>query len=174
MANVDLNKWLILKGKRANSRIHQLRMNGGFPWVERPAFVWELTLTIGDFTGAGATSQEIDLDAEYPNNPFVNGVWLEPGAHFVLLTEFAGGAVSACTAELGDTGDPNGLITASNVFTGATTGVPIVTPAAAEYALRYESGYLPVVTLRTTTANVSALTAGKLLVRIPFTPERSV
>jgi hypothetical protein len=173
MSNVNFAKWVRMKGRGANARIHKLRTNGEFPWLERPPFVWECEIAVGDFTGAGATSQELDLDALYGTRfPFINEVFLEPGAHLVLLTAFSGGAVSACTAELGDTGDPNGLVTASNVFTGATANAPIVTASAAEYALRSESGYLPTLTLRTTTANVSALTAGRLLARIPFTPWR--
>lgn len=172
MANMNLAKLVRFKGRSANPVIHRLRMTGRFPHLERPTFVWELTVSVGDFTGAGATSQELDLNALYPNNPFINDVWLEPGAHFVPLVAFAGGTVNACTLEMGDTGDPNGLVTASSVFTGVTIGAPIVTTGAAEYALRYESGYLPTVTLRTTAGNVSALTAGSVLLRIPFTPAR--
>jgi len=175
MANVDFRKIGVrMKGRSANPIVHRLRTQGRFPWLERPLFVWELLITVGDFTGAGATNQELDLAALYPDNPFVSNVWLEPGAHIVPITAFSGGAVSACTLELGDTGDPNGLVTASNVFTGVTTGVSVATPAAAEYALRFEASFLPVATIRTTSANVSALTAGRALVRIPFSPAREV
>jgi len=173
MANVNFGKWVLMKGRGANPIIHRKRCNGEFPWMERPPFVWEVEIAVGDFTGAAATSQALDLDALYPGRPFIDDVYLEPGAELILLTAFAGGAVSACTAELGDTDDPNGLVTASNVFTGATLESPIVTPAAAQYALRPETGFLPLLTLRTTNANVSALTAGRLLARIPFTPFRS-
>lgn len=171
---VDIRKMVRFKGRSANPIIHRLRTSGRFPWLERPLFVWELLITIGDFTGDAATSQELDLAAIYPDNPFVEDVWLEPGAHIVPITAFAGGAVNACTLELGDTDDPNGLVTASNVFTGVTTGVSVATPSAAQYALRFESAYLPVATLRTTNGNVSALTAGRALVRIPFSPAREV
>lgn len=171
---VDIRKMVRFKGRSANPVIHRLRMSGRFPWLERPLFVWELLITIGDFTGAGAASQELDLAALYPNFTFPTDVWLEPGHHIVPVTAFAGGTVNACTLELGDTGDPNGLVTASNVFTGVTTGVSVATPSAAEYALRFEAAYLPVATIRTTAGNVSALTDGAALVRIPFTPAREV
>lgn len=171
---VDIRKMVRFKGRSANPVIHRMRTSGRFPWLERPLFVWELLITIGDFTGAAATSQELDLAVVYPDFPFPEDVWLEPGAHIVPVTAFSGGAVSASTLELGDTGDPNGLVTASNVFTGVTTGVSVATPAAAEYALRFEAGYLPVATIRTTTDNVSALTAGRALVRIPFSPAREI
>ena len=174
MANVSFSKWVHMKGRKANPRIHQLRTQGKFPWLERPPFVWELEVSVGDFTGEADGSQVLDLDALYPKNPFIDEVWLEPGAHIVPLVAFAGGTVNACTVILGDVGDDNGLVTSSSVFTGVTIGAPIVTPSAAQYALRSESGFLPILTIATTAGNVSALTAGSLLIRIPFTPWRAV
>lgn len=172
MANVDIRKMVRFKGRSANPIIHRLRTQGRFPWLERPLFVWELLVSVGDFTGEGDTSQDLDLDALYPDRPFINNVWLEPGAHIVPITAFSGGTVNACTVALGDADTFNGLVTASSVFTGVTIGAPIVTPAAGQYALRYESGFLPQLRIVTTAGNVSALTAGSLLIRIPYTPAR--
>ena len=174
MANVNFAKWVRMKGRAANPVIHRTRLNGGFPWLERPGFVWECEIAIGDFTGEGDTSQDLDLDALYPGSPFINNVWLEPGAHIVPLVAFAGGAVNAVTLALGDAGAFNGLVTASSVFSGVTIGSPIATPAATEYALRYESSFRPQVRIVTTNGNVSALEDGRALVRIPFTPAREV
>jgi hypothetical protein len=134
---------------------------GGLHW-------WVQRIRVGGFSGAGATSQELDLHDYNANNLFPADVWLQEGSHIVLITDFSGGAVSACTFEFGDAGDPNGLLTASDVFTGATNDVPIFTTGAAQYALRYEAAFIPSGTLRTTTANVSALTAGELEIRIPY------
>lgn len=173
MANVNFAKWVRMKGRSANPIIHRLRTQGKFPWLERPPFVWECEVAVGDFVGEGDTSQVLDLDALYPKFPFIDEVWLEPGAHIVPLVAFSGGTVNACTVILGDVGDDNGLVTASSVFTGVTIGAPIATPAAAQYALRSEAGFLPILTIVTTAGNVSALTAGRLLVRIPFTPWRA-
>lgn len=173
MANVDFRKIGVrMKGRSANPIIHRLRTQGRFPWLERPPFVWELLVTVGDFTGEGDTSQDLNLDTLYPDRPFINNVWLEPGAHVVPVTAFAGGAINAVTIQLGDANDPDGLVTSSSVFTGVTIGAPIATPSAAEYALRFESAYAPQLRIVTTNGNVSALTAGALLIRIPFTPAR--
>lgn len=169
MANVSFAKWVRMKGRHANPRIHALRTRGQFPWMERPVFWWEVQIDVGDFTPESDTEQTLDLDALYPDRPFVNNVYLLPGAEVVILTLFAG--ATTCTIQVGDTNDPNGLVTATNLHTG-TTGVPISTPSAAEYALRSETGYLPIATLTTTVENVDDLTAGSVLVRIPFSPHR--
>lgn len=173
MANVSFSKWVLMRGRNANRVITRKRENCEFPWIEQPGFVWELEVAVGDFVGEGDTSQDLNLDELYPNNPFIDDVWLEPGAHLVPLVAFSGGAVSACTAALGDAGAHNGLVTASSVFTGVTIGAPIATPAASQYDLRSETGFLPQLRIVTTSANVSALTAGRLLIRIPFTPARA-
>lgn len=174
MANVSFSKWVHMKGRAANARIHQLRTQGKFPWIERPPFMWECEVAVGDFVGEGDGSQDLDLDALYGSRfPFIDEVWLEPGAHVVPLVAFAGGAVNAVTFQLGDVGDRDGLVTSSNIYTGVTIGAPIYTPSAAEYALRPESGFLPTFRIVTTNGFVSALVTGRALLRIPFTPWRS-
>lgn len=174
MANVNFAKWVQMKGRHANQQIQRRRMNGSFPWMERPPFVWELEVSIGDFVAESDMSQDLDLDALYTSSPFIDDVWLEPGAHVVPVVAFAGGVVDGCTVSLGDAGDPDALVTSSSVFTGVTIGDPIATPAAAEYALRPETGFLPQLRIDTTTGNIDDLTAGTLLIRIPFTPFREV
>lgn len=174
MTNVNFAKWVQMKGRQANSIIHRKRTHGEFPWLERPPFVWECEVAVGDFVGEADGSQVLDLDALYPRKPFINEVYLEPGAEIIPIVAFAGGTVNACTVILGDVGDDNGLVTSSSVFTGVTLGAPIATPSAAQYALRPEAAFLPILTIATTAGNVSALTAGRLLIRIPFTPWRLV
>jgi hypothetical protein len=82
-------------------------------------------------------------------------------AHVNLITPFSGGAVATCVVDVGDTADPNELIAAHNVFTGATTG-PGTTAGA--YALGSLEADYPgdgaAVKVTTTVANVDQLTAG--------------
>lgn len=142
-------------------------------WIEHGAKdplcvrgVWTCRVVVGQFTGDGDTDQTLDLHAYDPYNLFPADVWLEPGHSIVPVTAFAGGAISAFTAEVGDAGDTDGLVTASSVFTGVTLNDPIVTPSAAQYALRYEANYVPVLRMLSTDGNISAATAGELEVRI--------
>lgn len=135
---------------------------GPFTWYTRFAITSAGTLS-------AATSQEFDLHTYAPYNLFPANV-VRRVPFLYLATPFSGGAVSAATVELGDANDPNGLHTAVNVWTGATTGYLANTVSAAEYAPRFEAAFIPSITLRTTSANVSALTAGVLWVGIKFEP----
>jgi hypothetical protein len=150
--------------------------NGRSPDPVQRIYAWRRNVRIGDFTAAGATSQALNLftglttaalsragqSGDFPANVELNV--LPP--YLRLVTPFAGGLVSACTIELGDAGDPNGLVEARNVFTGATTG--IIYGAGAEAAVRLESAYTPTITIRTTSADVSALTAGEIEIVIRY------
>lgn len=143
-------------------------LRAGFGWAWGPSQWW---YEIFDITRAGtlaaATSQAFDMHTYNPNNLFPANVMRE-AAVFRVLTNFTGGLISAVTAEGGDAGDPNGLIDAQSVF--ATAGTVIGTPAAAEYLPRPEASFIPTLTLRTTGANVSAHTGGRLLYGILFRP----
>jgi hypothetical protein len=121
--------------------------------------------TLGATTLAGATTQEFDLHTAFPSHLFPEGVLIH-GCVLRLVTAFSGGAVSACVASVGDTGNADEWIDAQDVFTGAsavpesdtadTDAVSAIAPGV------YENAYIPTLTLDTTSANVSALTAGSL------------
>lgn len=101
-----------------------------------------------------------------------------------LVTEFAGGSISAATLEVGRAGDPNGYLLATNVFTGAGTGYkrPANTGIGADLFLLDGTVEVPlwphvvmadenlVCILRTTTANVNALTAGRVKIYVVCGP----
>lgn len=133
-------------------------------------FIWYQKF---DITRAGALDadgvQEFDLHTYNPYNLFPANVQRGvPGAY--LAEVFAGGTVNACTWEMGDAGDPNGLHTAVNVWTGATLGYLANTVSAAEYATRFEADFIPSITLRTTAGNIAALTTGEIWQFIAFNP----
>ena len=131
-----------------------------------PRFWWYQRFVISSAGTLDAdTDQEFDLHTYNANNLFPANV--ERTLPLVyLVTPFTGGLVSACTYEAGDANDPNGLHTAVSVFTGS--GWLANTTGAAEYARRLEAAFIPSITIRTTTANVNALTAGTLWQVIGF------
>lgn len=145
-------------------------------------FVWYVKFDIllaGTLDADGV--QEFDLHTYITSNPSAPG----SGCFFpanvtrkstmIYVTEvFAGGANTACTLEFGDAGDPNGLHTAVDVWTGSATGYRANTTAAAEYAPRFEAAFIPSLTLRTTTGNINALTTGEAWLGIKFEPEAGV
>lgn len=123
---------------------------------------------IGAVALTAALSQEIDLNVAFPQNTFPTNVLMD-GCYIVRVTDFAGGTISAYSAEVGDTGDPNGLLTSTSVFTGVGAGYT-ETPAAAQFAKRLETAFVPTLTLTSVTANLDATTAGQLKVVIPIQP----
>ncbi len=113
------------------------------------------------------TSQTFDLHTYNPANLFPANVIR--GVPMLYVGElFAGGTVAACTASIGDANDPDGLHTAVDVFTGSALGYRANTVSAAEYARRFESAFIPTLTIDTTTGNVNALTTGELWIGIAF------
>jgi hypothetical protein len=157
-----------------NGRVIRNLSGGAIRHAWAPRFWW---YQLFDVTEAGAldadTSQRFDLHSYNPHNLFPANV--ERTVSIIrVVRNVAGGAVSACTTVLGDAGDDNGLITATTVFAAGTIGTTICTPAAAEYAPRFESAFIPQIGLDTTTANVAALTGGQLLVCIGFNPPPAI
>jgi len=75
-----------------------------------------------------------------------------------LREVFAGGVISAATMILGYSGDDNGYLTSTNVFTGATLGRK-KTAAAALWGMQPLAGD-PLLQLDTTTGTVAAATTG--------------
>ena len=137
---------------------------------------WRKEVRIGDFTAAAAVTQEIDLhddlttaaqDRKGQSGLFPANVILPFGAYLRRITDFSGGAVAPATASIGDTGDDNGFLTATNIFTGAGAGF-VMTSGAAQFAARPEAALIPTLALITTVANIDALTAGALEVAIPY------
>lgn len=80
----------------------------------------------------------------------------------VVDTDFAGGAVSACTASLGKSGAATKYMNATDVFTGAANGVANATVGTVHGV--EPAGTELLVTLATTDADTDALTAGQLTV----------
>lgn len=160
-----------------NSRVMRGLSNG----VIRDAFAgswwWIQNVKRGDFALAAATSQAITLATTYPRNPFPTNVDRSTPCIYVA-TPLSGGAISAATIEMGDAGDPDGLVTATSCFTGVSGFLPPnltgSNPTAAEYADRVELAMSPSFTLRSTGANLSAATAFNFWLMIKFSPLASV
>jgi len=121
--------------------------------------VFTQTFTAADFT-AVAVTQEINCTG-FPANVQVDFAYLE------LDTCFSGGGASSATIQIGDAGDPNGLMTAKSVFTGVPTTLPIFADGA-ERSPHAEAAFVPSVTL-TSDVNVSTVTAGQCIVHIIYT-----
>lgn len=152
--------------KTANGIINRKESAAGAP-PKYPQAWWVQRVRYSNFTSA-ATSQALSLNATFTANPFPPDAFIQMGAYVDLIQVFSGGAVTAATVILGDAGATNGLLTISNVWTGATT-TRICTPAATEYDdVALETQFVPLLTLVTTTANVNVLTQGILDVYIPY------
>ena len=129
-----------------------------FQIVER----WhEVTITHADLTDAD-TSQAIDLATDDNGNAFPVDCQIV-GAFIRVDTDFSGGSVSALTCQVGDAGDPDELITATSVFTGASNVKPLSANGAAGLP-RWEAAYAPEALFTSTTDNLVNLTAGSLTI----------
>ncbi len=110
----------------------------------------------GDFSAA-ATTQTYTLSA------IAVGQWIG-NAMLKLVTPLSGGSVSAAVALVGKTGTTNAYCTSSDVFTGSS----VLYKAGDGASFNQAGGEVFVatsnllLTVTTTTANVSTLTAGEL------------
>lgn len=158
--------------------VQQNLLDGQAPDAVWHQLAYRRVLRIGDFTGAAALQQGIDLFADLTvaargrpgqSGDFLTDSWVNTlgGPYLRLITPFSGGAVATCTAEFGDVGDPDGFLTVSNVFTGAPLGI-VRTPSAAKFDPHEERNLQPTLTLRTTVGDVVDLTDGALEVVIPY------
>lgn len=120
-----------------------------------------------EFTPDADTDQELALNTLYPYDAFPESVRRLPGTFIRLQTPISGTGITAATLEVGDTGDTDGLFTATSAF-GGVARVLDSTPAAAENAPAFESAFLPTLRVRTTGGNVAAIEAGEAIVCIPF------
>lgn len=110
----------------------------------------------GDFTAA-ATTQTYTLMALAVGHLIRN-------AALRKVTDLAGGAVSAAVALVGKTGTTNAYCTSSDVFTGSTVYYKSGDGASFNQAggeVHIATSAL-ILTITTTTANVSTLTSGEL------------
>ena len=155
-------------GKGSNPRMIRGLKSGRILHAWAPWLFWRQVITLADFTPAAATSQDLNLHTLFPNNLFPANVIRGPGV-LRQLAAFGGGSISAFTAALGDD-DNDGIVTATNMFTGQANGYKASTVSAAEYAPRVETDYIPHVGLASTSANLSALTAGSLEAIIAYRP----
>lgn len=124
-------------------------------------------ITPADLTTAG-TAQSIGMPA-LPVNCILIGVATK------LSQVFAGGAVSACTASVGDGSDHDRFLAARDVFTGASLGFARADPtdpdgdvATDVYPQPLASAVTPTIRVTSTTANVTALTTGVLDVWVSY------
>ena len=125
----------------------------------------DYTLTIADLTAA-ATTQAVTL-AGFPADAF-------PLEVQVSVNEFfTGGAITAVTLQIGDAGDPNGLMAALNVF--AVTGTDDFSVGTDGVEAEYgstgparESAYAPEALFTSTTDDVDAATAGRVHIRLYY------
>lgn len=124
---------------------------------------WVKRVTFRDLFAA-ATSASVTW-TDFPTDVWIIG---DPvGTHAYLSQVFAGGSISAYVFTFGDAGVSNGLITSTNIFTGASLGIKRTT-GAGEFATHHEPAFVPQLTGTSTTANTNAATSGVLDIRIPY------
>jgi hypothetical protein len=152
----------------SNARILNALRSGRIPYAAGWRYWHDFRVQVGDFVGEGDTDQTIDLNVLYPTRAFPANVLRLSGAYVEITTGISGGSISDADLEVGDAGDPNGLLTITPAFT-TNTGF-FTTPAAAEYAARIETGFAPTLRVITTGGNASAITAMDVTVWIPFMP----
>ncbi|MBK6920383.1 MAG: hypothetical protein IPH07_23485 [Deltaproteobacteria bacterium] len=154
-----------------NSRLIRALQSG----VIRDAFVgnwvWVQRLRETDFTPDADTAQSLTLSTLFPANPFPTNVIRENPLVYVA-SPAAGGSLSAVTLEFGDAADPNGLMTSTSIFTGASGFLQ--TTGAAEFTSRFEAAFDPTVDIATTSDDVDAIEGMDLWLMIQFTPVASV
>jgi hypothetical protein len=147
----------------ATSRVYEQEVDGTgvvFGYVET-------TVGFADFE-AEATSDTVSM-VGFPANAFPLRGELNPGDYF---TDSPTGTISAATLEMGDTNDPNGIVTALNVFDTVTEGAWQGTAGVeAEYGSTgcvFEAAYAPILTLRLTSENCDTLTTGHATARLYY------
>jgi hypothetical protein len=88
-------------------------------------------------------------------------------AVLVRAVDFAGGGAASATIDVGDAADPDELIAAASIFTGAKAGAAIAVANGAYVLGSFEAAYAPQLTI-TSDVNVDTLTEGALEVRIIY------
>lgn len=171
MANSTFNVKIMRRGV-SNPLLLKAIESGFIRYTERKELLWRVEF---DITLAGAldadTSQQFDLHTYIGSNPTKgvlfpsNVVRLSP-CRLNVTTAFVGSA-GGCDGIVGDTGDPDALLTTTAML---TTGEKASTPSAAQYSARVETAFIPTLQIDTTGNNINALTAGVCVIEIPFSP----
>jgi hypothetical protein len=166
MANSTISDPYDLSGD--NAALHKTKIRGGRSAPYIMLRLYNQRVVYSDFSDAD-TSEALDLNATFTSNAFPANViilaaWLQ------LYDEFAGPSHTAVTLQLGDAGDPNGLIDATNVWTGAGLGRKV---GLTTEVMTQELAYVPLLQIDTTADDVADLTSGDvgvfvLLIEIPL------
>lgn len=173
MANSTFPVKIGTRNSKSSARLFDGMRTGRISYTPGLRFAWvcDFDITLAGSLDAAA-SQEFDLHTYIASNPTVGPIFPSNvrvvGEDLYVTTTFSGGTVSDADAEVGDTGDPNGLRTLTDVF--AATGWMANTTGAAEYAPHLETAFVPTLTITTTGDNVDGLTAGVVKVVIYFEP----
>ena len=130
-----------------------------------PVHVHAFTLTIADLTAAAVTEAvdiaESDAGVAFPTNVYILGCVA------VVDEAFAGGTLSALTLEVGDTVDPNELLTASDAFGASPFDVFETGGATIPFDAR-EAAYAPECLVTATGDDVDNITAGIARIYITY------
>lgn len=155
----------------SNGRVLNALRSGriGYSVAFRHYYECRVRFGVGDFTPDAATAQTIALHDIAGFLPFPENVRRLPGTFAYVPTGLAGSSITAADIEIGDAGDPNGLLTASSALPAAE-GFVDSTPAAAENAARREAAFAPTLRVALTGGNMTALSAGVVWVYIPWEP----
>jgi hypothetical protein len=156
----------------SNKQLFQGMKNGLIRDVIGGSWWWRQRLRLRDFTPEGDTSQTIVFATLFPNNPFPLRV-IRKSVLLWVESPMVGPSISAATAVIGDTNDPNGLmeLAQGDIFTaGMRQDLTATEIAAGE---QYEGDFVTdelQTTIVSTGANLSVMTALDLVYMVEFTP----
>lgn len=154
--------------KTANELIHKQQLQAGARPKERVEW-WVQRVRYSDFSDAD-TSQALNLNTAFPHNAFPADAFILPFSYLDLRQTFGGGTINAATLILGYSGDTNGLVESTDVFTGQSLGVKFTggTAYATTTNVGYQAAVAPLLQLDTTAGNINTLTSGVVDVWIKF------
>jgi hypothetical protein len=152
----------------SNARVLNALRSGRIPYAIGHRYWWECRVRAGDFAGAAATAQTLDLNVLYPANAFPADVKRLAGSYIRIDRGISGGSITDADLELGRSGDTDALLTVTPAFTGDEG--TFATPAAAEYASRPAPAFAPTLRILTTGGNTNAIEEMDVTVFVPFTP----
>ncbi len=159
---------------RSNAQVLNAQKSGRIRHPIGSGHWYTQRIAVGDgfFVGAAALSQTVTLAVTYARRPQFPSDVLRMWTYFVLEEVFDGPAIATVTASVGDN-DVDGLVTVTNVTTGASLGDKFTT-GAAEYDPLPEAAFGMTVTFVSTGANLSELATGSLVVCSYFAPKVKV
>ena len=154
----------------SNAKILNAIRSGRVPYTMGNRYWWKCRVQAGDFTGEADGDQTLDLNVLYPTGAFPANVLRLPGTFVRIDTGIGGGTITDADIEVGDAGDPNGLLTVTPAFEGTDEGL-FSTPAAAENDDgRVETAFAPTLRILTTGDETDDIDAMDVTVFIPFMP----